>query len=260
MHLSKNTPPRADIPHVTPPLHTSAQTFPLPIDNTMPSFSAHASALPNLRDVGGQPISSTAATRHGLLYRSAAPRATAPAALAALSITVVYDLRSAVEIDREGGVPATEAACTTPSCARRHVPVFTVDDYTPEAIALRYKDYGAADTTAGFVAAYKAILKSGAKSAFAPVLKHLAATDPTPCLVHCTAGKDRTGLLCAIVLSLCGVDDQHVADEYALTEEGLAPLKPGIMARLIAAAPAHGLDVDSAARMLSSKCVAHLPN
>jgi protein tyrosine/serine phosphatase len=39
--------------------------------------------------------------------------------------------------------------------------------------------------------------------------------------VHCTAGKDRTGVLCALLLSLCGVDDDTVAGEYALTEAGL---------------------------------------
>jgi protein tyrosine/serine phosphatase len=39
--------------------------------------------------------------------------------------------------------------------------------------------------------------------------------------VHCTAGKDRTGVLCALLLSLCGVEDDIVAGEYALTEAGL---------------------------------------
>jgi protein tyrosine/serine phosphatase len=40
-------------------------------------------------------------------------------------------------------------------------------------------------------------------------------------IVHCTAGKDRTGVLCALILSLCGVDDDVVAHEYSLTEVGL---------------------------------------
>jgi protein tyrosine/serine phosphatase len=39
--------------------------------------------------------------------------------------------------------------------------------------------------------------------------------------VHCTVGKDRTGVLCALLLSLCGVEDDIVAGEYALTEAGL---------------------------------------
>jgi protein tyrosine/serine phosphatase len=42
-----------------------------------------------------------------------------------------------------------------------------------------------------------------------------------PCLVHCTAGKDRTGVIAALVLGLCGVDDDTVAHEYGLTDLGL---------------------------------------
>ena len=40
-------------------------------------------------------------------------------------------------------------------------------------------------------------------------------------MVHCTAGKDRTGVLVALMLSLAGVKDAEVAREYALTEVGL---------------------------------------
>jgi protein tyrosine/serine phosphatase len=60
------------------------------------------------------------------------------------------------------------------------------------------------------------------------ILKHLAAksTDgstPAPVLLHCTAGKDRTGVICALILSLCGVPDEIVAHEYSLTTPGLKP-------------------------------------
>lgn len=70
--------------------------------------------------------------------------------------------------------------------------------------------------------------------------------------MHCTAGKDRTGLICAIVLSLCGVDDDTIAWEYGLTEDGLAPLKKGIMERLMSAEKVT-VDEAGAWRMLSSR-------
>lgn len=41
-------------------------------------------------------------------------------------------------------------------------------------------------------------------------------------IIHCTAGKDRTGVICAMVLSLCGVKDEIIAQEYALTDLGLS--------------------------------------
>lgn len=221
----------------------------------IPDLSPYEAVLPNLRDVGNQPISSPpgSKTRPGLLYRSAAPMAGAVAALQVLGVTHVFDLRSDIEIDREGGPSAADACCQAlPACQRSHVAVFKKEDYTPEAIALRFQDYSAEDNTAGFVSAYRSILRSGAVTAFAPILRHLSSPDPTPCLVHCTAGKDRTGLLCAMVLELCGVSDEDIASEYGLTEVGLAPLKKGIMERLMAAAGA-GIDESAAMRMLSSR-------
>ncbi|KAK2597360.1 hypothetical protein QQS21_006057 [Conoideocrella luteorostrata] len=234
----------------------------------MIDLSHHQASLPNLRDIGDIPISvapsnstslssspslSVLKTRSGLLYRSAAPTPNAVSSLTSLSIAHVFDLRSDVEIDRQGG-PSAADACSSypPVLTRHHVPVFKHIDYTPEAIALRYQDYAAVDTTAGFVSAYKGILSVGGERAFAPILTHLSAQDPTPCLVHCTAGKDRTGLLCAIVLSLSGVDDETIAWEYGLTDEGLAPLKEDMMKTLMAA-PGVVVDEEGARRMLSSR-------
>ncbi|KHO00442.1 Protein-tyrosine/Dual-specificity phosphatase [Metarhizium album ARSEF 1941] len=227
----------------------------------MMGLAEHQAVLPNLRDIGNLPIRATSSappsasrtTRPGLLYRSAAPTAGAIEALQSLGVTHVFDLRSDVEVSRAGGPSAADACSHAPPApVRVHVPVFQLVDYTPEAIALRYQAYAAVDTTAGFVSAYRGILSAGGRRAFAPILRHLAQDHPTPCLVHCTAGKDRTGLVCAIVLSLCGVDDDTIACEYALTDQGLAPLKKGIMQRLMSA---DGVTVDEAgaSRMLSSR-------
>ncbi|KND87944.1 Tyrosine-protein phosphatase [Tolypocladium ophioglossoides CBS 100239] len=206
-------------------------------------LSAHACSLPNLRDL----TSLTPHLRRHLIYRSAAPTAASPAALAALRITTVFDLRSETELARTLVVVPPPAGVT-----RLPVPVFAREDYTPEAIARRYAAYAATDTVAGFVRAYRAILRAGGP-AFAHILRHVAApAGPTPCLVHCTAGKDRTGVLCAIVLALCGVDDETIAREYALTEEGLRGERARIVARL-REAPALDGDAEAAERMLSSR-------
>ena len=43
----------------------------------------------------------------------------------------------------------------------------------------------------------------------------------TPVLIHCSAGKDRTGVLSAFVLSLLDVDREHVVADYTMTERYL---------------------------------------
>ena len=68
--------------------------------------------------------------------------------------------------------------------------------------------------------AYLDILNNAPPS-YRKILLHLANEPSKPLIVHCTAGKDRTGVICALVLSLCGVDDEVVAHEYSLTEVGL---------------------------------------
>ena len=54
----------------------------------------------------------------------------------------------------------------------------------------------------------------------------LLIADPAaaPVVVHCMAGKDRTGVVCALTLALLGVSDHDIAEDYALTEVSMASL------------------------------------
>lgn len=132
------------------------------------------------------------------------------------------------------------------------MPVFAADDYGPEQIAIRYKAYTRSGTS-GFVQAYRDIL-SNAGAAFGEILRHLSQTDnePSACVFHCTAGKDRTGLLAALLLALAGVSETDIADEYALTEAGLAPLRELFVERLLKN-PALAGDEVGVRNMVSSK-------
>jgi protein-tyrosine phosphatase len=55
------------------------------------------------------------------------------------------------------------------------------------------------------------------------VVSELVEPGALPALVHCTAGKDRTGIVVALVLSSVGVADEVVAADYAVTAELLTP-------------------------------------
>ncbi|WP_402462769.1 tyrosine-protein phosphatase [Isoptericola aurantiacus] len=71
-----------------------------------------------------------------------------------------------------------------------------------------------------------------------PGARHLVAgaeavaSDPAPVLVHCTAGKDRTGVLVAVVLALVGVDRRDIVADYVRTDANM----PAVIVRARATA------------------------
>ncbi|PVH86196.1 hypothetical protein DL98DRAFT_650255 [Cadophora sp. DSE1049] len=209
----------------------------------------------NFRDIGGYPISSSSnhSVRRSAVYRCADPSKITEEGITVaqeLGITHVYDLRSNNEIERNkaagrGGVVQWEG------CERVFAPVFEDRDYSPEALASRFKDY-ASGGPEGFTRAYSEIL-NGAPKSFRTILLHLAYEPEKPLIIHCTAGKDRTGLICALVLSLCGVDDETIAYEYSLTEIGLTKeWKDAVMVHLMQN-PALMENLQGAKNMISSK-------
>ncbi|KAF4542730.1 Tyrosine phosphatase [Lasiodiplodia theobromae] len=228
-------------------------------------------SIPNLRDAGNNlPISGGAGAciRPLVLLRSADPsRATAEdrAVLRGLRVARVFDLRSRPEV--EAGLEAVGAFKEEKERAegeeedgllkRVWTPVFEDEVFVPERLAVRYREY-ARKGLEGFVAAYGEILAGGGP-AFATILRHIAsessAEKPNALLVHCSAGKDRTGVFVAVLLSMLGVADDLVADEYALTEVGLAHVRP-LMIKKISENPAfkeNGAGLEGAERMSGSK-------
>jgi len=63
------------------------------------------------------------------------------------------------------------------------------------------------------------------------VLEVLASPGTLPAVFHCTAGKDRTGVLSAIVLSLLGVDEPTVVADYALSGEAMVRLRAKLIVK-----------------------------
>ncbi|KAH8838444.1 hypothetical protein MCOR27_006650 [Pyricularia oryzae] len=235
----------------------------------------HIPGLPNFRDIGGYAAAAAADAadasgqqqqqQHGqkLFRRNLVFRASEPskltdegvAKLQELGITHVFDLRSADEVkSREGWVGSKIREWD--GAQRVFAPVFTEEDYSPEAIARRWGQFSEGDT--GFVLAYERILEVGAHAdhpyaPFRTILAHLASEEePTPILVHCSAGKDRTGIICALLLSLAGVEDEVIAHEYNLTEVGLSQRKQEFVEALIKAGPLKG-QRDKAERMVSAR-------
>jgi len=70
---------------------------------------------------------------------------------------------------------------------------------------------------------YLAMAESGAPS-IATFLGLLCRPDSYPVVYHCFAGKDRTGILSALVLGLLGVDDEDIIADYALSKLAMGRL------------------------------------
>jgi hypothetical protein len=91
-----------------------------------------------------------------------------------------------------------------------HAPIFTDDDDYPVHLTTAAEVYGwwLRERSTGVVGAMSAI----------------ADAPSAPVLVHCHAGKDRTGVVVALVLRLAGVDIDVIADDYAVSGVQLADM------------------------------------
>ena len=193
--------------------------------------------------------------RPDFIFRSAELSTITPAgiaALQALDIRTIYDLRSR----RESAHAANPHPLDIPGVERILVPVYPENDVSPAELAQRLlADYGdpSENGCAGFARAYADILATGAATgAFRRLFEHVRDRPREPFLVHCTAGKDRTGLACALALSVAGVSDGVVADEYARTEAGLAAWMPRV-ARMMLRIPEFNGDETKIRQALGAK-------
>jgi hypothetical protein len=134
--------------------------------------------------------------------------------------------------------------------------VFKTQDYSPESIAIRFRDYGAADGAQGFVRAYSEILKHGGPS-YTIILKQLATLNPdqsSGVLLHCSAGKDRTGVIIALILSILGVPVDEICQEYQLTQTGLAERRQYFVDRILSSGAFDGDEgLEAAHRMTGAR-------
>lgn len=153
---------------------------------------------PNLRDLGGLPGLDGRSTAPHRLLRSALPfdHDVAPDGTA-WPPSVVVDLRSRGELEQHPTLAGPTLV---------HLPLLS--QLKPEAHL---------DGT--LVALYRALLDSA--PGLLVDLARTVADAPGPVLVHCAAGKDRTGIGIALLLRLVGVDRETVMDDYVLTNHHL---------------------------------------
>lgn len=168
----------------------------------------------NLRDLGGLRTTDGYRVRHGVLYRSDAPRPGDPRDARALDLPegspwpprTVVDLRSAAETGEPH--PLADVADVRP------VPLGA--SLTPERVAT------AAAGKDGLGLAYR-LLAAEAGAELAGIVRTVADA-PAPVLVHCAAGKDRTGIVVGVLLAVLDVPRATVVADYLRTNEVLPTL------------------------------------
>jgi protein-tyrosine phosphatase len=168
----------------------------------------------NFRDLGGYPTSDGRMVAWGRLFRAdnlGRLSAADQEAFAALGIRTVVDLRRPDELVTDGRLPAT----TNVDFRHLHL-VYTS---WPER---QFIDLD--ERVSYLVDRYVDMSLTGAE-AIGATLRLIADPAATPLVFHCLAGKDRTGIVAALTLSLLGVDDETVALDYALSEKSVAAFR-----------------------------------
>ena len=161
----------------------------------------------NFRDLGGYPTTDGRRLRRGRLYRSDALHHMSETDVRVvrdeLGVRDVIDLRSSAEIALDGRGPLAVAPFTY-----HHLPLFNEEangagGRIPEDLGEQYF-----------------LLLQVAREPISRILEIFARAKGAA-LFHCAAGKDRTGVISAVVLGLLGVAESDIVEDYVFTSRNL---------------------------------------
>ena len=160
----------------------------------------------NIRDLGGYPTKDGCQTRWGRFLRSDglhSVTATGQAQLLAMGLRTIVDLRRSSEL-----TTAPSVFSGSKDLAYHHLDMIgegTLEEVQPlsdgvDRIAHTYCQW-----------------LENRQEAVCRILGTLAGSNALPALYNCAAGKDRTGVISALLLSVADVTDEVIADDYALS-------------------------------------------
>lgn len=171
----------------------------------------------NFRDLGGYGAAGGRTTRWRTLFRAdGLSRLTHAdrAVIRQLGVATVVDLRSTDELTR-GRFPVEEIPV-----GFHHLPLL---DQVPDPQRF--------EMTPGMLGAQYLDIARDAAAQIGRVLSIVAERRAHPVIVHCTAGKDRTGVLVAVLMALLGVDDETIVHDYMLSAGAMVALRQRLIER-----------------------------
>jgi protein-tyrosine phosphatase len=197
-------------------------------NHSAPGTSLGISSIPNLRDVGGYVTQDGSMVRRGVAYRSNQLNPVSPEdmkKLASLGLKNDFDLRAAGEREaKPDQLPAgvknvwlnvlADAKDTNPAEVEEML-------HNPKAANVAL---GNGKGAAKFMDAYRQFITlPSAKAAFRQLFMELGEPNQLPSLFHCTTGKDRSGWAAAALLTLLGVPEEKVFEDYLRSNEYILP-------------------------------------
>jgi protein-tyrosine phosphatase len=206
----------------------------------------------NVRDLGGRSTIDGRQTRSNRLIRSDNLQALSPADVRRLvdeyGVRTVVDLRSGIEVTGEGPGPLTRESLVHvanlslyPEVGRTTDVAATDDDDAPVLLPWQTatRSYG---RQRGAVAVYVGYLEARPDSILA-ALRLIASSDGAT-VVHCAAGKDRTGLVIALTLEELAVNRADVVADYADSGERIEAIFARLSGSTTYAEDVAGWDLD----------------
>jgi protein tyrosine/serine phosphatase len=167
----------------------------------------------NFRDLGGYPAADGRSIRWRHLFRADGLTRLDEsdcAQLEGFGLKTVIDLRTKGEVDERGRFPEDAFEVDY-----HHLPL---TDVLPPT-----EDLGRYDEPAFVTSRYRQLFSEGSGS-LARAVQVLAEPGALPAVFHCSAGKDRTGILAALVLGFLGVPRDVIVEDYALSAEAMIAL------------------------------------
>ena len=185
------------------------------------------SSVHNFRDVAGPgyALRPSGSMTRGVVFRSTALSVGEEdlGVLERLGVTAVVDLRTGAEIERQPDVVPAGA---------EYVPIDVLGGHTSAATLTTTGLVGVEEARREMAETYERfVLGDHERGAFGRAMSVLAESSG-PAIVHCTAGKDRTGWVSALLQLLVGVREEDVVADYLLTREMSADFVAAIRAHV----------------------------
>src|SRR5882757_308295 len=190
------------------PMSDSNPSDPNPSDS--PARHLNLAGASNFRDLGGYPGKNGRAVRWRQIFRS-----NHLGHLTEADIEVLRGLGLKCAFDFRGTEERVAAMCGVEEIAVHSLPIEPTVVAALRARRATVAALSSADALDVMRDSYRSYVRHNTQS-FRALFAHLL-EDRAPLVIHCTAGKDRTGFACALILHALGVPDDTIAEDYLLT-------------------------------------------